>query len=117
MTTLLDAMKANPDVLEDPEPYVLFMGFGDSSLDFEVRAWTDEFDFFQRVRSTACVDFEAALRRAGIVIPFPQRDLHIHAVQPGASKTSGSSAAKAGDDEIPQHPPPPDSGTAPDSSA
>jgi small-conductance mechanosensitive channel len=56
------------------------MGFGDSSLDFEVRAWTGRFEFFQRVRSALCVEFESALRAAGIQIPFPQRDLHIRSV-------------------------------------
>ena len=77
---LLETSKANPDVLDEPEPFVLFMGFGDSSLDFEVRAWTDRFEFFQRVRSELCVAFEASLRAAGIQIPFPQRDLHIRSV-------------------------------------
>ena len=91
MAVLLEAAKGNPDVLQDPEPFVLFMGFGDSSLDFEVRAWTGKFEFFQRVRSELCVEFEASLRAAGIQIPFPQRDLHIRSVataQAGASPTS-----------------------------
>jgi small-conductance mechanosensitive channel len=52
---LVDVAKAESRVLEDPEPYVLFLGFGDSSLDFELRAWTVEFDFYQRVRSDLCV--------------------------------------------------------------
>ena len=60
---LLAVMKANPAILPDPEPYVLFTGFGDSSLNFVGRAWTDEFDLFQRVRSELCVGFEEALKR------------------------------------------------------
>jgi len=32
--------KDHPDVLDDPEPKTIFTGFGASSLDFELRAWT-----------------------------------------------------------------------------
>ncbi|HEY5657274.1 MAG TPA: mechanosensitive ion channel domain-containing protein [Myxococcota bacterium] len=95
MEVLLEVARGNANVMRDPEPYILFMGFGDSSLDFEVRAWTQEFDFFQRVRSELCVGFEAALREAGIVIPFPQRDLHIRSV-----------AASQGEAAAPQPAPP-----------
>jgi len=88
---LLEVMKANPRILPEPEPYVLFTGFGDSSLNFEGRAWTDEFDLFQRVRSELCVGFEASLREAGIQIPFPQRDLHIRSLP--AAQTAKSPAS------------------------
>jgi len=92
MSILLEVMKAHSDVLEEPEPYVLFKGFGDSSLDFEVRGWTDQFDFYQRVRSDLCVQFESALGVAGIQIPFPQRDLHIRSVTAGETKGAGEEA-------------------------
>ncbi len=93
MAVLLEAMKANPRILPDPEPYVLFTGFGDSALNFEGRAWTDEFDLFQRVRSELCVGFEGALREAGIQIPFPQRDLHIQSL-PGAQPSAPPASSK-----------------------
>jgi small-conductance mechanosensitive channel len=96
MTLLLETTKANPEVLEDPEPYVLFMGFGASSLDFEVRAWTGRFELFQRVRSALCVEFESALRAANIQIPFPQRDLHIRSV---STAQVSESAARSGPTE------------------
>ncbi|MEE3328196.1 MAG: mechanosensitive ion channel domain-containing protein [Myxococcota bacterium] len=64
-------------LLEEPRPYILFIGFGESSLDFEVRAWTDEFDRFTRVQSALGIRILAALQEAGIEIPFPQRDLHL----------------------------------------
>ena len=99
MAVLLEVMQANPDILSEPEPYVLFTGFGNSSLDFEVRAWTNEFALFQIVRSALCVGFEAALRDAGIEIPFPQRDLHIRSVR-----------AALPTDRAAQAPPDPDAG-------
>ena len=64
-----------PDVLEHPELIVIFRGFGDSSLDFEIRAWT-EADWII-VRSEIAVAAVEALEAAGITIPFPQRDLHL----------------------------------------
>ena len=35
--------RAHPEVLRDPPPQAVFVGFGDSSINFELRAWTDEF--------------------------------------------------------------------------
>jgi potassium efflux system protein len=74
---LTEATQGNEDILKDPEPYVLFMNYGDSSLDFELRAWTSEFDKFLRVRSDVMLALTAALAENGIEIPFPQRDLHV----------------------------------------
>ena len=70
-------------VLDSPEPYVIFQGFGDSSLDFEVRAWTSDFDHFVRIRSKICIAISDHLAEAGIEIPFPQRDLHLRDLPPG----------------------------------
>jgi len=39
---LLDVARSRPDILSDPPPDVIFHGFGDSSLDFELRIWTME---------------------------------------------------------------------------
>ncbi len=74
---LRDVAAAHPDVLADPEPYVLFMAFGESSLDFSLRAWTADYEEFLRVGSELRVRIWHALKDAGIEIPFPQRDLHL----------------------------------------
>ena len=79
---LLSVAQHHPDVLNDPEPAALFLGFGDSSLDFELRAWTCA--DFVRVGSELRVAISAALAEAGIEIPFPQRDLHLRSVDSGA---------------------------------
>jgi small-conductance mechanosensitive channel len=91
MAVLLEVAKAHPHILPGPEPETLFTGFGDSSLDFELRAWTNQFDSFLRVRSDLCVGIEAALAEAGITIPFPQRDLHIKTGDPGFSSEGSTS--------------------------
>ncbi|MBW2273627.1 MAG: mechanosensitive ion channel, partial [Deltaproteobacteria bacterium] len=82
---LLERASAHPDVLDTPEPVALFNGFGDSSLDFEVRAWTLRADAWRQVQSDITIFIDAALKEAGIEIPFPQRDLHLRSVDPGVS--------------------------------
>ncbi len=74
---MLETAKANPNVLKTPEPKVLFMGFGDSSLDFEVRVYLASFDSRVPMRHEMHMQLNEALEKAGINIPFPQRDLHI----------------------------------------
>ncbi|MBL4870508.1 MAG: mechanosensitive ion channel family protein [Robiginitomaculum sp.] len=74
---MLDTVKQNPNVLTNPEPTALFLGFGDSTLDFEIRVFLR--DFVQRyiVSHELHMALDSALREAGIEIAFPQRDLHI----------------------------------------
>jgi potassium efflux system protein len=98
---VLEILKAagagHTDVLENPAPSALFMGFGDSSLDFELRIWTTAFDAWFRVRSEVITTIESALNDAGIVIPFPQRDLHVRSVAQDAGKSlRGEVDASAG---------------------
>ena len=79
---LTDVARNHPDVASSPEPNALFRGFGDSSLDFELRAWTPDFDNGLRVLSDLAVATTRAFAEAGITIPFPQRDLHLKSVTP-----------------------------------
>jgi small-conductance mechanosensitive channel len=75
---LLEAARRSPNTLSDPAPTVWFLGFGDSSLDFELRCWTETMLNRPRV-FTSEVNFliHEELKKRGIEIPFPQRDLHI----------------------------------------
>jgi small-conductance mechanosensitive channel len=75
--TLLDAAKNHTDVTARPEPKVLFLNFGDSTLNFELRAWISNCDERRRIRSELNQEIEQRFRNAGIEIAFPQRDLHI----------------------------------------
>jgi len=70
----------HPEVVNDgslPRPYVLFRGFGDSALDFELRAFIRNVDNRLRIISDLNFAIDQAFREAGIEIPFPQRDVHI----------------------------------------
>jgi small-conductance mechanosensitive channel len=68
---------ANPRVLKYPPSQCLFLGYGDSSINFELRAWTDEYKSWQQIRSALAVAVYDAVRAAGITFPFPQRDVHM----------------------------------------
>jgi small-conductance mechanosensitive channel len=74
---LLALARDHEDVLEHPEPYVIFSSFEDSSLKFSLRAWIGRFGDFLRVRSELTAAVNKALGEAGITIPFPQRDVHL----------------------------------------
>jgi potassium efflux system protein len=74
---LLRVARADPDVLPRPAPLALFLGFGDSALQFELRVWTDSFERWLEVKSALGVALYAALRDAGIDIPFPQREVRL----------------------------------------
>jgi small-conductance mechanosensitive channel len=77
LDVLLAVARGHRAVLAYPAPVALFMSFGESSLDFELRAWTDEFDQWVGIRSELCLDLHRALAEAGIEVPFPQRVLHV----------------------------------------
>jgi small-conductance mechanosensitive channel len=53
----------------------LFNGFGESSMDFELRVWIDRLELSVDTRSELAVALYAALREAGIEIPYPHRDV------------------------------------------
>ena len=79
--TLEECLRANEDILAWPEPYVLFRGFGDSSLDFEARGYISDVNRSIRIKSALCFAIERAFRDAEIEIPFPQQDLHIRSAE------------------------------------
>jgi small-conductance mechanosensitive channel len=81
MDILERCLKENETILGYPEPYVLFTGFGDSSLDFEGRGHIANVEYRVSVQSDLRIAIYLAFEAAGIEIPFPQRDLHIKGVE------------------------------------
>ncbi len=80
----------NPHILADPPPQALFMGYGDSSINFELRAWTDRFDDWQLIRSELATAVFDAVRAAGMSFPFPQREVRILGDAEGRSGTASA---------------------------
>jgi small-conductance mechanosensitive channel len=78
---LLEAAVGHQDLVAEPHPEVEFSGFGDSALNFELEVWTRNPREQKRIKSALNYRIEANLRRYGIVVPFPQRTLHIAPAQ------------------------------------
>ncbi len=78
---LLEAAKSVPTLLPEPAPLVWFMGFGESALNFRLRAFVGNVD--NKLGATSALNYaiEKALREANINIPFPQRDIHIRTIE------------------------------------
>jgi small-conductance mechanosensitive channel len=74
---LLEAARNHSLVRKWPEPYVIFMDFGSSSLDFELRCFIGQVDYRLSVASDLRFAIDKAFREHGVEIPFPQRDLHL----------------------------------------
>jgi small-conductance mechanosensitive channel len=93
---LLGTLAGRDDVVASPPPAALFTGFGDSALSFQLRFWTQRWDAWVGVASDVRVAVARALADAGIEIPFPQRDLHLRSVAPGAAAALGGGPAGGG---------------------
>ena len=80
---LMRVAKEHPDILSDPESSAIFTGFGESSIDFELRVWIADIGKRLKVKSELGQAVDRYFREAGITIPFPQRDLHLRSIEPG----------------------------------
>ncbi len=76
---LESVLEDNVRVLEHPQNRVLFMNFGDSSLDFELHFMIMPRDSLDRrqIESDLRFKIDELFREHNITIPFPQRDINI----------------------------------------
>ena len=82
LQVLTEVAQSHPDVVAAPAPEALFLGFGDSALNFQLRAWTNRLDRHPMVRSELGVAVYTALRAAGFSIPFPQQEVRMLPASP-----------------------------------
>lgn len=73
----IETSLSHPQVLTFPPPVLLFRGYGDSSLDFELRVSTNRPELTLRIRSDLYYTLWEKLAENNIEIPFPQRDLNL----------------------------------------
>jgi len=85
---LVEVAKSHPGILLVRPPEAFFIGFGESSLNFELRFWSAWQDTWFQLQSDVTVAVAKALREARIEIPFPQRDLHVRSIEVPAEKAS-----------------------------
>jgi potassium efflux system protein len=78
MQLMEDVARNNDCVLDDPAPSVIFQSFGDSALIMILRCYVSSIS--QRIMTTSSLNevINETFNEAGIVIAFPQRDLHIN---------------------------------------
>lgn len=102
--TLLSVARDTPQCLQEPEPVIIFSGFGDSSLNFLFAVWAKREEWLA-VKNTIQEKIKERFSEEGIEIPFPQRTIHfapqsdpmfVHAMLPE------SPTARAGSPNISQ---------------
>ena len=68
---------ATAGVAADPAPVVLMTGYGESALNFVIRAWTSDVAHWMHVRGDLLQNVLASLQAASIAIPYPQIDVNL----------------------------------------
>jgi small-conductance mechanosensitive channel len=86
-------------VMKYPEPQVMFMGLGESSLDFELRCYLHDVGESISARSEMLFDIYVELGKAGIEIPFPQRDMRLRDIDRLVRAIEGRAAAPRESDQ------------------
>jgi potassium efflux system protein len=79
---LFKAAKASPLVIDNPEPRAVFLGFGDNSLNFELRVYINDLNNWIPMLHKLNLTIDREFRKAGVTISFPQRDVHLDQVAP-----------------------------------
>jgi small-conductance mechanosensitive channel len=69
-TVLENVARNNPLCLEEPEPYILFQSFGDSSINITFGVWFEKANY-TAVKNSVFIEIKEAFDREGIEIPFP----------------------------------------------
>jgi potassium efflux system protein len=92
---LIQVAGKNQRVLSEPAPQAVFKGFGDSSLNFELRVYVNGIDDYIPVMHEVNLAIDKAFKEAGLTIAFPQQDVHLDAAGPLEVRVvSGPSGSK-----------------------
>lgn len=76
VTRLLEqAASEHKQIIQEPKPFVYFVDFGESSLDFELLFFSNDFLYIEKIKSELRYRIDALFREHHIQIPFPQRDI------------------------------------------
>ncbi|HKK68651.1 MAG TPA: mechanosensitive ion channel domain-containing protein [Bacteroidales bacterium] len=74
---LIGVAKEHPHVAEKPTPFVLFYDFGNSSLDFVLKFWSEKPFYIEPIKSDLRFEIDKRFRENNVTIPFPQQDVYI----------------------------------------
>lgn len=98
-TILLEVAKQHKKILTQPEPFVRFVDFGNSSLDFHLHFFSREFIRIEDVKSDLRFAIDQRFREADVTIPFPQRDLWLRNPEQLRSTENGHSTQEVSEPE------------------
>jgi potassium efflux system protein len=79
--TLYGIAHGNDSVVATPEPEVVFHGFGDSTLNFELKVMIPSRELYFKVQHELNMAIDMAFRAENIEIAFPQQDVHLHGLE------------------------------------
>jgi potassium efflux system protein len=82
MSLMMAAAEEDERVLADPAPYVIFASFGDNALSLELRCFLESVEHRLSTVSKLHEAINSKFNEAGIVIAFPQRDVHLDTSRP-----------------------------------
>ncbi len=82
LSCLVNVARENEHVYDDPPPAALFVGFGASTLNFELRVFAGSLLDRVIIAHDLHMAINARFREQGIEIAFPQRDMHVDSRQP-----------------------------------
>ena len=82
MDIALDVAKQHPEVVDDPGAFITFDDFGDNSLLLVLRCYLNSVDNRLTVSSQLRTEINDRYNAAGIVVAFPQRDVHLDTSNP-----------------------------------
>jgi small-conductance mechanosensitive channel len=102
---LMEVADENPMCLEEPQPLILFRGFGESSIDHQFSVWAKTENFIE-LRNTIPAEIKAAFDEHGIEIPFPHRSLYTGSVTDPLPITLINSGPADGEADAPTSPAP-----------
>ncbi|MDD2303064.1 MAG: mechanosensitive ion channel family protein [Prolixibacteraceae bacterium] len=74
-SVLENVARNNPLCLEEPEPYILFQSFGDSSINITFGVWFEKTNY-TAVKNSVFIEVKEAFDHEGIEIPFPHVSIY-----------------------------------------
>jgi potassium efflux system protein len=93
---MVEAANENPLVLDDPKPFAVFEDFAESALTLTLRCYLPNVDNRLTTMHQLRTAIDRKFKKAGLEIPFPQRDLHVRSVDP-AIKLNGDKSQNSPD--------------------